>query len=57
MSLHGSAARPIDIDNAEDHPRYRDSLKKDLADAFDNFDEKRSVPLIRNALSVWLRHR
>lgn len=37
--------------------RYRDSLKKDLADAFDNFDEKRSVPLICNALSVWLRHR
>ena len=57
MFLHGSAAKPIDIANDEEPPRYRDSLKKDLESAFDIFDPKRSAPLIRNPLSVWLRHR
>jgi hypothetical protein len=57
MSLPGSAARPIETDKGESHARYRDSLKRDLEIAFDIFDHKRSVPLIRNALSIWLRHR
>ncbi|KAK1829073.1 hypothetical protein QBC39DRAFT_384454 [Podospora conica] len=57
MALHGSAARPIEIDDEQDRPRYRESLKKDLESAFDGFDQQRSTPLIRNALSLWLRHR
>lgn len=48
---------PIEVDDDQDHSRYHVNLKNDLLDAFANFEEGRSVPLIRNALSLWLRHR
>ncbi|KAK1829068.1 hypothetical protein QBC39DRAFT_138916 [Podospora conica] len=54
MSFHDSAAKPINLDDGEDH--YRTSLKKDLEDALEHFEE-RSIPLIRNALKLWLQHR